>query len=632
MLSFSAHAKTGDDGCRTKNKKAIKLFQEGMAYYKLKNYKNSKPLLLDAIQKDGKFVRARNLLAIIYREEYDYKNSLAQFKKVIEYCPDFSDGIYFKMGLVSFELGEYEGSIQFFEEYISRESTKESHLLDRAKAYIEKAGFLKNMYNNPVPFNPVSLKNLSTASDEYLPVISPDNELAFFTRRYVKNDRNSPYPRLVEEFSYSKWQNGFYNEGNAMEYPFNSGNNEGGATVTIDNKILFFTACKRSNSFGSCDIYYSEFNGIKWGSIENVGPVINSKEWDSQPSVTSDGMVLFFSSNREGGYGGSDIYRSKKDSLGKWGEIVNMGPLINTAGNEKSPFIHQDSETLYFSSDGLQGMGGLDIFFTRKQENDKWTKPINLGHPINSYEDDIGFFVSTDGKTGYFASNKYEGKGGWDIYSFGLYEEARPQKVLFLKGNLKDEKGQPMENAKIEMINTITNEKFEIPIDSTGKYVMCIKFKNDMVMKVKQEDKLPITHYIALEDTSFEGPKTIDLDLKPIEIGEKFVVNNVYFETNSYSLSDKFRFEVEDIVEFLESHPRIRIDIQGHTDDVGDDEDNLILSENRARSVQEALVKKGINEKRLTHKGYGESKPISTNETAKGRKDNRRTEFVIIDK
>lgn len=624
---------SSQNNCKTKSKKALNYYDDAITYVKLRNNQVAKDLLNEALTKDEEFADAHYMLAEIARTENDNELAEKKYKEVLKLCPDYSTSLYFKIGLVCFDIEKFDDCLLHLNKFISQEKVKEEQLF-RAKALIEKAEFLSKLYKNPVPYNPTSIQGLSTEFDEYLPIISPDNELAFFTKRYLKKDKFSYLGEYMsEEFYVSKRNENVFDAGAPMQYPFNFNNNEGGASITIDNNTLFFTACKRENSLGSCDIYFSEIDGKSWGDILNLGHVINSKFWDSQPSISSDGKTLYFSSNRDGGYGGSDLYMSTKDSLGKWGEIVNLGNKINTAGNEKSPFIHQDTETLYFSSDGLMGLGGMDIFIVRKDENGQWLEPFNIGYPINSQEDDIGFFVSTNGQKGFFASNKLKGKGGWDIYSFDLYEEARPGKVLFIKGEIKDESGNKISSAKIEMINTITNEKINVPIDTAnGKYVVCVKFKNDYVMNIQQEDKLPVSHYISVQDTAFLQPKKVDFKLKPIEVGATYVLNDINFSSNSFLLTDVSKFELNNLLEFLNSNPYVRIIIQGFTDNIGSDEDNIILSENRAKAVYDYLTQNNIDTQRLSYKGFGKSKPLAPNDTEEGRKKNRRTEFVIIAK
>jgi outer membrane protein OmpA-like peptidoglycan-associated protein len=319
-----------------------------------------------------------------------------------------------------------------------------------------------------------------------------------------------------------------------------------------------------------------------------------------------------------------------RDRAGVWSTPVNLGPMINTAGNEKSPFLHPDGKTLYFSSDGQMGMGGYDIFFTRMDTSGVWIKPRNLGFPINSPDDELGFFVSTDGDLGFFASNKFKGKGGWDLYSFELYKDARPERVLFIKGNVRTESSAEPLKARIELKNVETKKVSEIPMDTlTGNYVAVAPFNSDFIMTVKKEDHVYESRYISRIDSIFKTPAKVDIEMKPVELNKSYRINDIYFETNSFDLTRESEAVLDQFLEFLMENPKISIQIQGYTDDVGSSVENLRLSENRARSVYNYLVSKGIAALRVSYRGFGESMPVAPNDTEEGRAKNRRTVFVI---
>jgi outer membrane protein OmpA-like peptidoglycan-associated protein len=262
-----------------------------------------------------------------------------------------------------------------------------------------------------------------------------------------------------------------------------------------------------------------------------------------------------------------------------------------------------------------------------------WSKPKNIGYPINSYDDDIGFFVSTDGRYGYFASNKFAGFGGWDLYSFDLYEEARPEKVLFIKGKLLDETNTGFKNTRVELRNVESKKITEIEVDTiTGDYVGAVLFRNDFIMTVKRKGFVPESKYISKINPRFTKPLDMFVDLKLIEVGISYRLNDIYFDFNSVELKPESKIVIAEFSDFLTDNPTLKVSIQGHTDNIGNGNDNLILSENRAKAVYEYLIKLGIIKSRLDYKGFGESKPIESNRTEDGRARNRRTEFVIIEK
>ncbi|MBR3947573.1 MAG: OmpA family protein, partial [Bacteroidales bacterium] len=373
-----------------------------------------------------------------------------------------------------------------------------------------------------------------------------------------------------------------------------------------------------------------------------LGPNINGvKTWESQPSISADGKTLYFASIRESNIGfdpdnpTSDIYYSTKDEKGNWTKAKNLGSKINTPGNEKSPFIHSDSQTLYFSSDGHLGIGGYDIFFSKFRDGD-WTKPVNIGYPINTKNNDLGFVVNTQGTKAYFASNKLNGKGGWDIYAIDLYKEARPEKVFLVKGQLVDDNGYALSDAKLEVKNTRTEEVSEGVVDAeTGHYAVAVTAKNendDFLMVVKKEDYSFSSTLIEPTEETFEKPIEVNFEVKPIEAGKSVQINDIYYATASYEINQKSYAVLNEFAEFLKSNPTVKVEIRGHTDNIGSAQTNITLSNRRAQAVYDYLLSKGVPKTNVSYKGYGPNMPIADNRTEAGRAKNRRTEFYILSK
>ncbi len=642
-----------------KNKRANKQYESALNYYKSGNFLDANRILKILIEEEPMYADAYYLLGIINIKRKDYNVNAAEkyFEKLIEICPSYDAYPYFYLGQIAFGREDWNNAAKNYQQFLNRiDMDKPNAKLDKdfkeAELMQKYASFYHKMKSNPVPFNPKQVRGICTTLDEYLAIITADNSLAFYTRRVeVKDDKVSFFTKdgltHKEAFCCSKRDGAGFTTGNPMPSPFNKFENEGGATLTIDNKELFYTVCQWSNdkSYYNCDIYNSVINDGYWADIKPLSSNVNTdKYWDSQPTISSDGKVLYFASDRPGGYGGLDLYMSRRDDNGEWMPAENLGPAINTEGHEKSPFIHTDSQTLYFSSSdridnetkdiipGHLGMGGYDIFYSRKQDNGKWSKPVNIGYPINTSADDLSFFVSTDGKTGYFSSNKLKSnQQDWDLYSFELYKEAQPEKVLFIKGELKDENTNEAVQASIELKNVETKKITLVPVDSvSGEYVAAVLFRNDYVMTVKKDNYAYESKYISKEDTTYEKPAVVDVEIKPIEVGTSYRLNDIYFPSNSNELTSNSLFVLDGFIEFLDENPAINIAIHGHTDDIGSDESNQLLSEDRAKSVYEYLISKGINKNRMTYKGFGESEPIATNTTEAGRAKNRRTEFVIL--
>jgi outer membrane protein OmpA-like peptidoglycan-associated protein/tetratricopeptide (TPR) repeat protein len=624
-----------------KNSRADKVYEKGIKAFQQRNYSEAIRELNNTIDIEPEYVDAHYALGLIYIKDnrMNLKAAKKYFLEVIDLCPEYNPYVYYHLARIYYGAGEYEEAhkyVSVFLEDVDMIDSDEEY--NNAVGIQEYSAFYMEMLNNPVPFDPKPVPGISTEYDEYLPIISPDNEMALFTRKFnLPPQRGDLFQseQFRERFMFSWKENEVFNKGRNMPYPFNQNPNEGGATLTIDNRLLFYTICKytQDQRYFNCDICYSEFKDGSWTDIKGISEKVNlNNAWESQPSVTSDGQTIFFVSDREGGYGGYDIYTTNKDKTGCWCEPINLGPTINTAGNEKTPFIHTDSKTLYFSSDGRMGIGGYDIFFSKIDLNGNWTEPENIGYPINSFDDDVGFFVSTNGEFGYFASNKYEGMGGWDLYYFELYEAARPEKVLFLKGKLAAIEENALQKTRIELRNTETKAVTEIEIDTvTGEYVAAVLFNADFVMTVKEKGFVQKTKYISKIDPRYTVPVNADVKLEPIEVGKSYRLNDIYFDFNSSELTYESKFVIDEFFEFLNENPGLKVSIQGHTDNIGSTEDNLVLSEKRAEAVYQYLISIGVDPSRINYKGFGEQNPVADNRSEEGRSLNRRTEFVIVD-
>ncbi|MGZ4054775.1 MAG: OmpA family protein, partial [Bacteroidia bacterium] len=448
----------------------------------------------------------------------------------------------------------------------------------------------------------------------------------------------------LELFSYATRSKttGEFNKGQRMPYPFNKDGPEGGATMSIDNKHIYLTRGRdEGGPTVNFDIYYSDKVNGEWTEPKKVEGINDPIYWDSQPSIASDGKTLYFASDRKGGRGGVDLYKTVRGDDGVWSKPENLGPTINTSGDEKSPFIHSDFQTLYFSSDGQPGVGGFDIFYSRKGEDGKWSEPKNIGVPINSPGDDLGFFVSTDGHLGYFATNepsRVKGKsvGKYDIYSFELYKEARPDEVAFFKGKIEDNGHGEPKGFTVEVKDAVTKKVTKAMVDTiSGDYAVVVnqKVKNDLIITVKKENYAFSSQLIKKDSIVNAKPAKVNLIADTIKVGKTYTLNNIYYKTNSSELDPSSASVIEEFAEFLKANPTIKIEVHGHTDNVGDEKSNLALSTDRAFSVRDKLLAFGIDEKRLINfKGFGASKPIADNSTEAGRAKNRRTEFVIVSK
>lgn len=565
-------------------------------------------------------------------------------KEVADQCPEYHMYPYYYMGLIAMQRKEFKEAGEHFKKFLTIEfddprwypkDIEEKTLA--VEAWIPQCAYYDSLYSNPVPFEPSVVKGISSRNNEYLGIISPDNEMALYIRRHFVKRKNDLTAKEIEEFTRSKrLPSGEFDEGTAMPSPFNISENVGSATLTVDNKRMYLTICNdNADGYKNCDIFYSDWHYHGWDAPINVGPGINGKNsFEGQPTVTPDGKTLYFVSIREDEIGtidNMDLYVSHLQEDGSWGKATNLGTTINTKGNEKSPFIHEDSHTLYFSSDGHNGIGDFDIYFVRQDSTHNWIKPKNIGFPINTEGADVGFFVSVDGKTAYFSSQEREdGVGGWDLFSFPLYKEARPEKVLFLKGQLKDENNKRITDATLSFKNMDTKEVTQVKVDSlTGDYVAVMNFSSDMVMSVEKKGAAFSSRYLSKEDTTLDVIKKLDVEVKQVKVGGSYRLHDIKYPTDSYNLDEESVIMLGEFALYLKDNPKMKVAIHGYTDNIGSPESNLTLSKERAKAVYDVLVKNGISAARLSFQGFGEAQPVKPNTTPEGRAENRRTEFVI---
>ena len=641
------------------NEKAVKAYKEGI------NKKNKKEERLDYLQQalklepdyvDANFAYAEEKIKTFVTANTSFKPTEPYFKKVIQICPKYHSDPYYYLGFIYYEDEKWDSCVKYLKAFIAYKSDDDSKFNKSYPAYITQANEMlryaksfDEIMSHPVPFDPQVVDDICTEKNEYLAIISPDDETMYFTRNAPYTGRGAIVGEItdkeIELFCAAKRNDktGKFSRGEPMPPPFNTYPNQGGATLTIDNKHMYFTICRdEKRAQINCDIYYSDFIDGEWTPAKKVPGINDSIRWDAQPTIASDGKTLYFASDRKGGYGGVDLYVTVRDeATGTWSKPENLGKTINTNGDEKTPFIHSDFQTLYFSSNGQPGVGGFDVFYTKKNEKGQWVEPKNIGVPINTTGDDLGFFVSTDGHLGYFCSNqpsraKNKFKGGYDVYDFDLYKEARPDEVAFLKGKVEDKANAGTKNFTVEVKDAETKKVTKAMVDSvTGEYAVVVnqKAKHDQIITIKKDNYAFSSKLVLKDSIKNAKPVSMNVVVDTIKAGQTYPLNDLYYPTNSSVLDPRSMIVLDEFIDFLKSHPKIKIEIHGHTDNVGNDKANLALSTDRAFTVRDILIAKGIDEKRLlAFKGFGASKPIADNSTPEGRKKNRRTEFVIVEK
>jgi outer membrane protein OmpA-like peptidoglycan-associated protein len=584
------------------------------------------------------------------------------FQKAIASCPKIHSEAYYYIGFDYYEQEKNDSATKYLNLFINfKDDNEKKYGKDYEAELYQSKEMIKSMKKESslrknVDFHPRVVQGISSRQDEYLAYVSPDDRNCFFVRKLPLNQMDKVYQSDQEKETFMRAvrdpKTNEFSNGEPMPWPFNETNdNQGGCAISLDNKHMYFAMMRAEGGPNmNCDLYVSDNVDDEWKPFTKLGTAVNDpKYWDSQPTVGANDNYIIFASDRPGGYGGIDLYITRRDSITKeWGKPQNLGPKINTKGNEKTPFIHTDSRTLYFSSNGHYGFGGYDIFFSRKDDKGEWQDPENIGSPINSGEDETGFFVSANAHTGYFCAydegkTKGLGVGRYDLFSFPLYEGARPNEMKLIETAVKDFDGDKAREVDVEFRDAHSNEKLASIADKrTGQAVVAIDAKKtqSVLMVVKKEERAYNSTIVQVKDL-IAAPTVVDADgkIKPviemkmeeIAVGKNFVINNIYFNTSSTHLFEESKTVLKSFAQYLKENPKLKIEIQGHTDNVGKPADNQALSENRAFTVKETLESYGVEAGRITEKGFGSSKPIADNGSEAGRAKNRRTEFKILE-
>ena len=611
------------------SKKAVKDYNSGYEKYSRRQYAAAISDLKNAVKTDAKFIEAHMLMAECYLETNDPQQAKSSFLRCVEINPDFFPPVFYSLAEIAFDAEEYETANQYLEKFLTYSKQKPA-LLVKSEKLLQNSRFAAQAVKNPVPFQPENL-GLDFDYDQYWPSLSVDEQTLVFTALIPKDSNN---PAVVgnrqEDFYVSEFHDGKWTKPENLGSPPNTPDNEGAQSISANATQMFFTACNRSDGKGGCDIYYCEKRNGLWTRPRNLGEPINTSAKETQPSISADGRTLYFTSTRSGGKGGQDIWYSTLGNDKRWGNPVNLEE-INTSGDESSPFIHLDNQTLYFASDGFPGMGGYDLFVTRKDTAGKWTAPQNLGYPINSRYNEEGMIVNARGDRAYYSSDRGEGHIR-RLYTFELYPDARPQPVSYMKGKIYDDAYFKPLRAIFELIDLSTAENvISASSDSiSGEFLACIPSGKDYALNIKCKGYLFFSEHLTITAGTYQEPYLKDIPLKRIKPGEKVILINIFFDFASAKLLDESKAELQQLTQFLRDNPDVKIQITGHTDNIGRQAYNLELSQDRARAVANCLLNEGIAMSRVSYKGLGSSEPVAGNDTEEGRAQNRRTELLIV--
>lgn len=616
----------------TKNRKAIELYTEADNFRVRGQFSQAIGLLNQAIQKDKEFVEAYYRLGIIYMTLKDFPQAIKNLEKGLSLTDDVRKQkiFWYDLGESYFTVGDYDKAEKILSDFLKAE-TYNKPKIERATLLMNNIGFARENQNSKSSYRQKPLSDTVNAFVmQYFPVLTADQEQLIFTRRMGGGPNDDEDLVISRKNSRGRWT-----VPESLSKNINSVLNEGTCTISADGRKLIFTSCVGRQGYGSCDLYQSVRIGEEWTKPENLGPAVNSPEWESQPSLSADGRTLYFISDRRGGVGRRDIWVSSLNEKGEWTRAKNVGKPVNTVYDEISPFIHVNNRILYFASNGLVGFGGYDIFFSERDTSSVWTSPRNIGSPVNNHEDQFSLFITADGKKGYYSHEEVKDAGYTTsrIFEMVIPEENQIRyKSNYVKGKVRDAGTRQPLAATIELINLETGETESlVSSDSvSGNYLIVLTQGADYALYVNRKDYLFRSlnfNYSAVKDYQ---PIVLDIDLEKAQEGTTAVLQNIFFDVDKYDLKEKSVTELKKILRFLRENPSLKVEISGHTDDTGSASYNTELSQKRAQAVHDYLLSNGIEAKRMIPKGYGSGRPIADNSTEEGRQKNRRIEFKLI--
>ena len=608
------------------NKKAASYY--GLAYELAQDSKFDEALsnLEKALAIDPKFVDVYLSRAGIYSLMHNYTKSVADYEKGMSMDAAYSNAYLLPYSISLAGTGDFEKALLVVNKFLTRNdlnSQSKAAGAFRKKSFEFAIASAVKMEEKLVVLKRANMgDSINSLAFEYFPSLTIDGKKMIFTRR-INND---------EDFYQSDLENGVWSNATALKGRINTNFNEGAQNISQDGEWLIFTGCNYPEGVGSCDLYIAKKakNG-NWNDPENLGNIINTDAWESSPSLSPDKRFLYFSSNRLGGYGGKDIWVTERDNQNRWGTPINLGPTINSKNDEASPFIHADNQSLYYSSDGLPGYGNTDLFVSRKQLDGTWSEPVNLGYPINTIDDEGSLIVSADGRTGYYASDGADAKGKLDLYTFLLPKNIQARKTIWVKGQVYDDKTKLGLPSAVVLTNLKTKQVVsKLQTDEDGNYLVTLPIGDEYAFTVNRKGYLLYSENYQLIDHDMDSSYTNNIPLQSLIAGANVILKNIFFDSNKFELKSESETELGNLVALLLENPKLRISLNGYTDNIGSPATNLQLSKNRALSVKQFLESKGIASSRLLFKGFGEAKPIASNGTEEGRIKNRRTELIVL--
>ncbi len=601
-------------------RKAEKLYTKAEQAVQERAYEQASLYLLEALAADSAYAPAYERLFFLYRRFRKSDELYALRYAYLRHLPEekIRPAVRTELALAELSQGNYNRAEELVKANEGKEGLTNQHALLKQSIDFARGQFERNTEALDFEWLPEAVNHFQF---QYLPVLTVDGRTLFYTARASQ--------RSDENLVVSEYLDGQWRTSRSVSSVVNSRYNEGACTVSANGRTLIFTACDGRQSYGNCDLYMTQRLGDDWTRPVNLGNRVNSRYWDSQPSLSADGKMLYFVSERPGGEGGKDIWVSRFEQEA-WTPAENLGPVINGPGEEATPFIHADNQTLFFSSDGYISMGGFDLFRSVKK-NGQFSRPVNLGYPLNTHKDEVSLFITADGRRAYYAQETVRLGEYLDsrLATFSLDSSLVAAPVRYVTGVVSDEdSGEPLA-ANIALVDLENRANlYDTESDPvTGRYFVVLREGESFAAFVSGKGYL-------FRDVVFETDglaDTLNIDLSPIKSGKQIVLENVYFESASYSLDQKSGEELDRVYQLLTDYPHIKVQIAGHTDNTGGDAINKELSLQRARMVFNYLLQKGIPAVRMRAVGFADQKPRATNDTPEGRQLNRRIEFRITE-
>ena len=585
--------------------------------------------MLYALKEWPQLIDGYSQLGAWYYKDRRYNEAIALFEKASKACKTCNRDFALPLAKSYLFAGRMAEASALISRYDNGKDASTWHALSLQAQYIAKA------MQHPTVISVRNLGcNVNTQDAEMFPYISADTQTLYFTRRVGAIDEDF-FTATADSCCEELWL-----KAANMGSPPNTANQESAQTISADGHYLFFTRCENRSlngwESGGCDLYmaYRTSPDSAWSVPESFGATINSPHYEGMACLSADNRELYFVSNRPGGYGGLDIWVSKFQE-GLWQQPRNLGPKINTKGNETAPFLHIDNSSLFFASDGLEGMGGSDLFYTTRNDDTDWSTPVNMGYPINSPADESSISVTFDGKKAYFSSDRYYAIGNFDIYETLLPNMFHPRPVAVVKGYVYDSISKNRLNYASIYVN---NERTGLPIyhfqsnRGDGSFTITLPLGKKYAFNADRIGYLEINDTISLEGILSNTTVEHNLHLlaqdyvKPVADTS---VLTMYFPVNSSVLTDSDKAMVKNIITPWLATKELTVYVNGFTDTTGTPIINEQLSFKRAKLIATEIIAAGIPADNVKYQGWGEAKPVAPNSTEEGRSKNRRVEVII---